>query len=295
LTHKFLGTQKNFKKKLFCLFVSNFCNNKMTDVKDNNDIILQEFLEQHDMVELFAGLKDMILRPKDLKNCKQNEKDNILDQLNVVYKVKIGPCIRLRKYMDNEEEKHSNIQQIAPISGDVKATYKLCLIGEPMCGKTTFLNNVEGKDFSSQTARTVGYFHIIKDFMVNNVRIKANIWDVAGQEKFQKGKGRVHDIAFKDVDVILFVFDMHSIQTLKKLPKWRDWVQQVNDNKIRWYYIGNQRDNTNIDIKSELTALQIEWSNYIKINAKTDQVDVQFTKILAETYAYKQKWFWQKD
>ena len=64
--------------------------------------------------------------------------------------------------------------------------FKVVLIGESGVGKTSILLRYVSNEFNSQQFSTLGLSYVDKIIQIdNNKKIKLEIWDTAGQEKFR--------------------------------------------------------------------------------------------------------------
>ena len=65
-----------------------------------------------------------------------------------------------------------------------KPTFKLVLVGDGGVGKTTFVKRHLTGEFEKKYVATLGVEVHPLEFHTNHGRIKFNVWDTAGQEKF---------------------------------------------------------------------------------------------------------------
>ena len=77
-------------------------------------------------------------------------------------------------------------------------------------------------------------------------KIKAQIWDTAGQEKYSS----LATHYFKKANGVLLVCDLTNINTFKNLKKWVSIINDNTDDKCLIYLIGNKKD---LDDKREVT------------------------------------------
>ena len=62
--------------------------------------------------------------------------------------------------------------------------FKLIIIGDQSVGKSTLLKRFTDDTFSEFHEPTIGVEFAIKTIQINNVNIRLQIWDTAGQEEF---------------------------------------------------------------------------------------------------------------
>ena len=75
--------------------------------------------------------------------------------------------------------------------------------------------------------------------MKDNKKISLNVSDTAGQEKY-KSMGSQY---FKNVDAVLFVFDLSNKESFININDWMKFFEEnCSDQEIPKYLIGNKKD-----------------------------------------------------
>lgn len=121
--------------------------------------------------------------------------------------------------------------------------YKLVVVGNANCGKTSLINRYISDTFSSQMSCTIGIEFVHKEL---NDETRLVIWDTAGQERFQS----VGSALFRGADVVMFVYDVSIIDSFNGLENWyRQYLTHGDQNAIK-ILIGNKIDLEHI-VKSE--------------------------------------------
>ena len=137
---------------------------------------------------------------------------------------------------------------------------KLILIGDSNVGKTTLLSKYINNENIEDITPTVGLENKVKTTEIKGIKTKIQIWDTAGQEKFNS----LTQNFFKNTDGILIVFDLTNQESFDNIQKWI----AKSDNKIKKIIVGNksdlvdQRKVTKEDIK-----LIIKKYNYVEVSA----------------------------
>ena len=67
----------------------------------------------------------------------------------------------------------------------IDALYKFILIGESDVGKTSIMHRYNKGSRLEEPSPTVGVDFISKFINVNGTKVKIQLWDTAGQEKFR--------------------------------------------------------------------------------------------------------------
>ena len=156
---------------------------------------------------------------------------------------------------------------------------KILLVGDANVGKTSLLFRYIDDNFPDKHMATVGVEYRIKKIEYRGFKIKLQIWDTAGQEKF-------HSITknfFRGADGILFIYDItnqHSFDNIK------NWIKEADDidNSLKKILLGNKSDLINIksvkeeEVENFLKENNLEW---YEISAKQDiNVKESFNKII---------------
>ena len=115
---------------------------------------------------------------------------------------------------------------------------KTVIIGDSGVGKTSIVNALTNKRFCQMQETTVGVDYGVKFVELSDSKIKYQLWDTGGQEKFRS----ITRTYYRNVDVVLLVFDLTKVSNFySKLESWIEEVRNLNqDAKI--YLIGNKLD-----------------------------------------------------
>ena len=115
---------------------------------------------------------------------------------------------------------------------------KVIIIGDSGVGKTNIMNKFLKNIFMEESKATVGVEFGSKLFDINGHKIKAQIWDTAGQEKYKSITGAY----FKGSKGALVVYDITQKSTYESLEKWVNDLKSAGDPKITIILIGNKSD-----------------------------------------------------
>lgn len=119
----------------------------------------------------------------------------------------------------------------------MESNYKIIVVGDAGCGKTTYINRLSSGEFNRKYIPTQGVNVTILSINTNYGLITFKVWDCAGQEKF-KGLG---DGYYVNAAGVIFMFDLTNTLTFKNLPQWILNVGRVNPN-IPVVVCGNKCD-----------------------------------------------------
>ena len=103
--------------------------------------------------------------------------------------------------------------------------YKIVLLGDAGVGKTTYMNQIHNNYFTTSYIPTIGADLTILTFNTNIGNIKCNIWDIAGQEKFQ-----TLDSTYEKADACIIMFDCTSMLSFKSTIYWLNRIKSFSPN-----------------------------------------------------------------
>ena len=121
---------------------------------------------------------------------------------------------------------------------DYEMMIKIILIGDSAVGKTNIMNKYLKGTFNENTKATVGVEFGSKLFNIENHKIKAQIWDTAGQEKYKAITGAY----YKGSKGAFVVYDITRKETFESTDKWINDLKVTADPKINIILIGNKCD-----------------------------------------------------
>ena len=147
---------------------------------------------------------------------------------------------------------------------------KIALVGDYGVGKTCIVSRFARDYFPMTDMSTLGVDFDSKliDFKENNYKLQ--IWDTAGQEKFQS----IVKSYIRDVNVCILVFDVNHMKTFQNLKKWLDQVIYITgvDNTVL-QVVGNKTDLKGREVPREMVEEFCNEHNldYIECSAKNDE------------------------
>ena len=130
--------------------------------------------------------------------------------------------------------------------------FKLIVIGDSNVGKTTLISKYIDNEIKDDISPTVGLENKVKTTQINGIKTKIQIWDTAGQEKFNSLTKNV----FTNTDGILIMFDLTNKTSFTNIKYWIEDLKDKTGHKIKKIIVGNKSDLvdkrkvTNEDIKS---------------------------------------------
>ena len=121
-----------------------------------------------------------------------------------------------------------------------KIVFKIITIGDSYVGKTSIIRRYIDNIFEN-FQNTIGISKFEKEITLKNKeKIYLSLTDTSGQERYQS----LNRQYVRNVDAVLFVFDLNKKETFKNI---KNWIKFFNDNfqgehDIPKYLIGNKKD-----------------------------------------------------
>ena len=132
--------------------------------------------------------------------------------------------------IENDKEKDSRLE------------CKVVLLGETMTGKTSLISRLVDNTFNYNEQTTFVASNYTKEIEYpefNNITLKLQIWDTAGQEKFRS----INKIFYKEAAVAILVYDITNERTFEQLKSyWYQEVKQKGEKNVVFAVAGNKCD-----------------------------------------------------
>jgi small GTP-binding protein len=152
---------------------------------------------------------------------------------------------------------------------DYDYLFKCVVVGDGGCGKTAIVVRFSQGFFQEQYKLTIGVEFAVKTIDVKGYRVKTQIWDTGGQERFQY----VRPLYYKGSMGALLVFDLTNRESFDHIAKWIEEVRS-NAGKIPMIIVGNKSDLVNERKISREEATQFAKSLdlfYVESSAKSGE------------------------
>ena len=160
---------------------------------------------------------------------------------------------------------------------------KIVLAGDGAVGKTTLRRRYLGEGFSESYMMTIGADFAVKDVDLGGKKVTFQIWDLAGQPRFQV----VRELYYKGALGGLMIFDVTRWDSFQNLPQWINELWRSNGRGcVPLILVGNKTDLRRDDESSISPEYGLEYSltlsevtkqygfsiPYIETSAKTGQL-----------------------
>ena len=107
--------------------------------------------------------------------------------------------------------------------GDSCRLYKILLLGDSAVGKSCLLLRYCDDSFQDIHLATIGLDFRLKTLNLdNNKKIKAQIWDTAGQDRFRA----ITKNYYRGANGILLIFDITDRSSFEHI---RNWIEQIKE------------------------------------------------------------------
>ena len=112
---------------------------------------------------------------------------------------------------------------------------KIILVGDSGVGKFFIFERYCGEYYSDATSSTIGVDYNIKILDFNNNKIKLQIWDTAGQEKYRT----ITTTYYRGAHVIMLVFDLTNEYSFTSLKHWITEIKKYIEHN-NFILVGNK-------------------------------------------------------
>jgi small GTP-binding protein len=122
------------------------------------------------------------------------------------------------------------------------ASFKICIFGDAGVGKTALTHRYITNRFIQDTRLTLGVDIVAKDLMIENGRVKLQIWDFGGEERF-----RVFlPIYARGSSGGIFMYDITRKSSLGNANEWlyifKSKLSEEEKQKIPVLMVGGKKD-----------------------------------------------------
>ena len=155
---------------------------------------------------------------------------------------------------------------------------KILLIGDSFVGKTSLLLKYCDGQFPEAHMATIGVEFKDKIINVGKWKVRLQIWDTSGQERFRS----ITQNFYRNADGILFVYDVTNRESFSHI---KDWLMdsQVEDSDIKRILVGNKvdlEDKRAIDVEKMNSFAESKKMKCFETSAKSgENVETIFKEI----------------
>ena len=121
---------------------------------------------------------------------------------------------------------------------DYDEKVKLMILGDSSVGKTSLLKKYCKNEFSNSYITTVGIDFQVKLLNINNKKIKIQIWDTAGEERYRV----VAKNYFNTSDGFIIMYDITNRDSFDSISNWIEQIKDSTPNYKKSVLFGNKSD-----------------------------------------------------
>jgi len=160
---------------------------------------------------------------------------------------------------------------------------KLLLIGDTATGKTSLLVKYSDNKFNDHMMSTIGIDFKIKTIELNGKRIKLQIWDTAGQEKYHT----ITTAYYRGSHGIMMVYDITNVRTFDNISRWvQNTVDHAEQDCVKMI-VGNKSDLEEKRLISRNRGQELALSigvDFVECSAKSgENVNLAFEKLVSRS------------
>ena len=156
---------------------------------------------------------------------------------------------------------------------------KILLLGDSGVGKTSILLRYVEEKYEQNCVSTIGIDYKIKDLEYKNFKIKLQIWDTSGEERYKS----ITQNFYRNTDCLFIVFDITKKKTFDSIKTWINEANEYNEN-TKIILLGNKIDlEDQRKVTKEIATNFANKNNlkYIETSAKENKgIEESFTSII---------------
>ena len=110
----------------------------------------------------------------------------------------------------------------------------MILLGDTGVGKSSVINRLKNNTFNYRQQPTLTLEHYNLIIKINTFILRMQVWDTAGQEKFDS----ITSTYYKSTDVAIFVYSIDKKESFERIPGWIKELEDKNTNDKKEIEIG---------------------------------------------------------
>ena len=149
-------------------------------------------------------------------------------------------------------------------------TLKLLIVGDSSVGKTNFTSRFIENKFNNSYMTTSGIDLQTADIEIKNKKVRIQLWDTAGQEKY---KAITKNLFLKVMGAII-IYDITSEKSFINLKSWVQMIKEECGSHMQIIMVGNKSDLVEQRKVSEEDAMNYakeQKIDYIETSCKTGE------------------------
>lgn len=123
-------------------------------------------------------------------------------------------------------------------SNEYDHLFKIVFIGDVRVGKSNLLSQITYDRFNTEYKSTIGVEFATRILNIDGKRLKAQMWDVAGGERYRA----ITFAYYRNVAGTILVYDISNYSSYKSIPRWLKEIQNNGNSRNRILLLGNKSD-----------------------------------------------------
>ena len=123
-------------------------------------------------------------------------------------------------------------------SDDYDLLLKILILGDTSVGKSNLILRYTKDEFKFDLRSTVGVEFSVKLINIDNINIKAQIWDTAGMERYRS----ITSAYYRGAMGVLIVYDISNRSSFMNVDRWINDFNAKGENETVLLLIGNKSD-----------------------------------------------------
>ncbi|MFX0071694.1 MAG: Rab family GTPase [Candidatus Hermodarchaeota archaeon] len=157
------------------------------------------------------------------------------------------------------------------------ATFKIVIFGDAGCGKTTLTQRYLTNLFVSDSKMTIGVDFEVKSLEIDEKKVKLQIWDFGGEERFRF----LLPTYVKGANGGLFMYDITNYSSLAHVDDWLMVIKKKIENLFPILVVGGKADLADQREVDSQEAIEISKSRdldaFIECSSRSgENVDTSF-------------------
>ena len=165
-------------------------------------------------------------------------------------------------------------------------TLKILLIGDSYVGKTSLLLQYIERECPENHMATIGVEFRDKIIQIDNKKVKLQVWDTSGQERYRS----ITKNFYRNADGVMFVCDVTKEKTFDNIKNWLiDSEQNANNSNFKKILVGNKidlKEERAIDTEQLQNFANKKEMNFYETSAKdgtnVDHIFTELAKLILE-------------
>ena len=151
------------------------------------------------------------------------------------------------------------------------STFKIVLFGDSQTGKTTLAHRFLTNLFKGSISMTLGVDFLLKAIEMDGEKIKLQIWDFAGEERFRF----LFPSYIRGANGAIFMYDITNYGSLVHVEEWFEILEGEINYKLPLVFVGGKTDLNHLKEVSTKKAMNIAKSKgadgFIECSSKTGE------------------------